>query len=77
MLMNYPLMKTLMSDHQNQIDEDIKTYRLLKRVKPSRPKMKDRFLLIIGRQLVAAGSKLQNHVKPALEACKCNSAIAQ
>jgi hypothetical protein len=77
MLMNYPLMKTLMRDHQNQIDEDIKTYRLLKSVKPSRPKMKDRLLLIIGQRLVAAGSKLQKRVKPALEACKCNRAIAQ
>jgi len=64
MLRNYPAMKTLIKDHQQQIDKDLRRYSLVNKTKTSQPKIIDRLLLSLGRQLVAVGSKLQNRAKP-------------
>lgn len=66
MLVNYPEIKALIRDHQNQIDVEVKKYRLMKRIRPSKPTVKDRLLFSLGRHLIAAGSKLQNLAKPDL-----------
>jgi hypothetical protein len=70
MFTNYHEMKTLIRDHQSQIDEDVKKYRLIRKSKTSRPKIKDRLLLSLGRQMVAAGFKLQKQAKPAFAPCQ-------
>jgi len=69
MLANYHEIKILVRYHQNQIDEDIKDYRLMKKIKPSQPKIKDRLLLSLGRHLIAAGSKLQKRAKSDFAPC--------
>ncbi len=70
MLTNYPAMKTLIKDHQQQIDQDLKRYRLVSKTKTYQPKVKDRLLLGVGRYLVAVGSKLQNRAKSSFATSK-------
>ncbi len=69
MLRTYPAVRYLIREHQYQIEEHEKNYRINKEIKISRPKIKDRFLLSLGRHLIAVGSKLQNRAKPAFASC--------